>query len=135
MYPMPSNFKAPSRPGDEIHVQPSVPVVWSKGNPVHAAGSADRSRCEGSAVPGGSGQMAGVRPLGGGNQAAGKAGGLSGCSARVGYEEKSMKELTTDRLRELMSYDPDVGVFIRRICSGGCLPGSIAGTPDKKAIC
>lgn len=132
MHPMPSNSNTPLRPGEERHVQPGLPVVWLKGDSVHTALARAFKGCQGQQMPGGADRLGRVGPLRNGAEAAGKAGGLSGCSARVGHEEKSMKKLTADRLRELLSYDPDVGVFIRRTCSGGCLPGSIAGTDDKE---
>ena len=42
-----------------------------------------------------------------------------------------MKELTQERLKELLSYDPDTGLFTHKGSKPGILVGSVAGTKDK----
>ncbi len=46
-----------------------------------------------------------------------------------------MKKLTAERLRELLEYDSETGVFRWRVKSGSKSAGSIAGTLHKNGYC
>ena len=78
MHPMQSNFRPPVRPGEEIHVQPSMPILWRKADPVHPARAGDQPGCQVQGMPGRAGAMDGAGAQRDGAEAAGKAGRL-GC--------------------------------------------------------
>lgn len=40
--------------------------------------------------------------------------------------------LTHDRLRELLSYEPEAGKFIWKVSRGGITPGTVAGAADQR---
>jgi hypothetical protein len=64
-------------------------------------------------------------------QKGGKYGHMSRCKACVKayYQSCLANELTIERARELLDYDPDTGVFRRRVSQGGMRPSTVTGTP------